>query len=143
MKFITETLSQSLQEFNQLIIPLIKFRMIIINLKPENKSNLKLKFEENEVYLARGKKIFEPFSFFEPEQREYITNLWVTSQFIIPYPNNFNELNSKFVEYKQRSLFASSPITPSDNNETNSKINFRSNIRSNNESSNTLETKRT
>jgi len=116
--------------------------MIIIYLKPENKSNLKLKFEENEVYLAKGKKIFEPFSFFELEQREYITNLWITKQFIILYSNNFNELNSKFVEYKQRSLFASSPITPSDNNETNSKINIRSNIRSNNESSNALKNKR-
>ena len=117
--------------------------MIIIYLKPENNSNLKLKFEEKEMFVARGKKIFEPFSFLEPEQREYITNLWVTNQFIILYPNYFNKLNSKFVEYKQRSLFASSPITPSDNNETNSKINSRSNIRSNNESSNTLETKRT
>jgi len=51
------------------------------------------------VNVARGKKIFEPFTFLEPEQREYITNLWVTNQFIILYPNNFNELNSKFDEY--------------------------------------------
>jgi hypothetical protein len=116
--------------------------MIIIYLKPENKSNFKLKFEENEVYVARGKKIFEPFSFLEAEQREYVTNLWVTSQFIIPYPNNFNELNSKFVECKQRSLFASSPITPSDNIKTNSKINSKSNISFNNEFSNALKNKR-